>query len=417
MKILWLSNRILDKSSDKQSGTWLTTLAPYIANNKEIELANISIGQVNSFKRKDYLNIKQWIVPKEKRNKKNGLPSTKTVKNIQKAAEEFNPDIIQIWGTENYWGLLTARNLLPGLHLLNMQGLISSIERVYLGNLSPSEIIKCHGIREMIKPNESVIARKRHFTRRAIWEKEIIRNHKFIVKQSNWVAANIKTINAKCHLYTTERTLRKEFLTCKGWNEIEHNTKQKPLLFTLCIAHPFKGLHVLIKALELLKMKFPEVTLKIGGMHSKPGIKRSGYERWLRKEITKKNLDENIEWLGPLTGDEIISNMQSANVFVHPSFVESYSLAVAEAMAVGIPSVVSFSGALTELANHGDSALYFSPGDSVDCARNIIRLIDYQGLSEKISRNAKKIAITRNNKSDIVKNQIDIYKSVLQYNY
>lgn len=403
----------MEDSPDKQSGTWLTSMGPELTKSGEVELANISMGKRTDFTKKDYYNIQQWIAPKESL-KRNGLPSKNTIKNIQRAVNDFNPDIIQVWGTENYWGLLTGRNLLPGTHLLNMQGVLSSIIPVFYGNLEYNELLKSHGIRELIKPKQSLFFRKKSFLKRSEWEKEIINNHEFIVTQSEWVKAYVSSINNNFKPFKTERSLRNEFFTANSWKNSKQNSSEKPVLFTLSVHPPYKGLHVLIKALEILKTKFPDILLKIGGAHSRPGIRRSGYERWLRKLIHQKNLDQNIRWLGALTGKQIIQNLQQSNVFIHPSFVESYSLAVAEAMAIGTPSVVSFSAAMTELAKHEHSALYFSPGDPVDCARNIQRYLNSQSLCDKVSENSRDLALRRNEPKAVVRNQIDIYKSVLK---
>jgi len=46
-------------------------------------------------------------------------------------------------------------------------------------------------------------------------------------------------------------------------------------------------------------------------------------------------------------------------------------LALAEVMIVGLPTVVSYIGAMPKLAQHNESALYFPVGDYMACSIQI----------------------------------------------
>ena len=118
-------------------------------------------------------------------------------------------------------------------------------------------------------------------------------------------------------------------------------------------------------------------------------------------------------FLGALDAGQISENLLSASVFVHPSFIESYSLSVAEAMIVGVPSVISYAGAMPELAVDGESALYYPSGDAVLCAERICRILDSDELAQKLSKNARDIALRRNSHDKGVQRQLEIYHEVL----
>jgi glycosyltransferase involved in cell wall biosynthesis len=415
-KVLWFSNRTIDGQDYGKSGTWLISLAPELIRSRNIKLANISVGSVKDVVRNDYGEITQWMVPPEIRNK-HGFPSHKTIEGIKRAIDTFSPDIIHIWGTEGYWGLLSAHGYIKGKCLLSIQGLITSILPVFYGGLTNRELIKCMGLREFLKPRGSLFAVRDYFMKRSIWENEIIKCHNDITVQSEWIETYIKATNPLARIYKTERVLRKEFLDERHWLNVNKSHLGRRIIFTISTGYPYKGLHVLIRSLKLIRSQFPDVVLNIGGYFLTSGIKQSGYERWITNLISELDLNMAVNFLGPLKADDIVKNLLSASVFVNPSFVESYSVSLAEALKKGTPSVVSFSGAMPELAISEDQALFFSPGDHLGCARQIMRLLDNHGLSQTLSKNASESISIRSQTSVILENQIKTYKSVLKNLY
>ncbi len=85
-------------------------------------------------------------------------------------------------------------------------------------------------------------------------------------------------------------------------------------------------------------------------------------------------------------------------------------------MSVGTPSVVSFAGAMPELAENNKEALFFTPGDYKQCAHLIIKLLSDHDLALRISQNAIKRSAQRELKTDVASNQIEIYKEIIRLN-
>jgi glycosyltransferase involved in cell wall biosynthesis len=95
-------------------------------------------------------------------------------------------------------------------------------------------------------------------------------------------------------------------------------------------------------------------------------------------------LSRHLEFTGVLDGDAIAALYGIADVFVYPSIIESFGHPLLEAMAAGLPVVAADAAVNRELC--GDSALYFSPYDSVDCARQILHVIEDSILAEDLIR-------------------------------
>ncbi len=80
---------------------------------------------------------------------------------------------------------------------------------------------------------------------------------------------------------------------------------------------------------------------------------------------------------------------QALDVFVLSSRHEGFGRVVAEAMAAGIPSVVTREGALPELVSEGTSGLCAAATDAQDFAAQIEKLIDDPALRASLGAAAR----------------------------
>ncbi|CAG0947678.1 partial D-inositol 3-phosphate glycosyltransferase, partial [Anaerolineae bacterium] len=163
-----------------------------------------------------------------------------------------------------------------------------------------------------------------------------------------------------------------------------------------------------------LKRRFPDVQLRISGALQRSGLRQEGYIAWVNREARRLGVEQNLSWLGPLTADQIVAEMQHCAAVLLPTYVEGYCLALAEAMAVGVPTAVAYVGGAAHLARDGESALYFSPGDVEMAAYQVERLLVDRPLAERIGRQARQVALARNDPIQTFERQMDIYHRVLQ---
>lgn len=99
---------------------------------------------------------------------------------------------------------------------------------------------------------------------------------------------------------------------------------------------PIKGLPTLLQALALLHLRADlAVVLTIAGQGS------DEYLAELQVMVKKLNISENVNFVGFLQGEARSQVLAEADVFVLPSYHENFSLATAEAMAAGLPVIVS----------------------------------------------------------------------------
>ncbi|MDX1644907.1 MAG: glycosyltransferase family 1 protein [Thermoanaerobaculia bacterium] len=83
---------------------------------------------------------------------------------------------------------------------------------------------------------------------------------------------------------------------------------------------------------------------------------------------------QGVRWLGRLERRRLVEVMQAARWFVYPSIAEGFGLPVAEAMASGVPPIVSSSSSLPEIV--GAAGLTIDPYDETDLAALFASLPD-----------------------------------------
>ena len=83
---------------------------------------------------------------------------------------------------------------------------------------------------------------------------------------------------------------------------------------------------------------------------------------------------------------DINTAYQNADVFVFPSFVEGFGMVTLEAMAAGLPVIVTDHS--KGVVRHGIDGFVLRPGDTKALARCMMQLAEEPGLRAEMSRNA-----------------------------
>jgi glycosyltransferase involved in cell wall biosynthesis len=86
--------------------------------------------------------------------------------------------------------------------------------------------------------------------------------------------------------------------------------------------------------------------------------------------------DASIQWLGSLSPDAVYKLIGEAAFLVLPSqCYENFPRVVIEAFAKGTPVIVSKLGAMAAIVDDGRTGLHFKPGDPVDLAATVRRIL------------------------------------------
>lgn len=121
-----------------------------------------------------------------------------------------------------------------------------------------------------------------------------------------------------------------------------------------------KGLNTLLQAMNLLKNE--DIELWIAG--------KGEMETELKEYSSMNNL--KVKFLGELTQNELSDHYRKSKFLVLPSISEGQGLVLLEALASGVPIIVSDIPSLRETAEHCGAGFIFEKGSSEDLAKKIL---------------------------------------------
>lgn len=127
--------------------------------------------------------------------------------------------------------------------------------------------------------------------------------------------------------------------------------------------------------------------------------------------VRDKDLHRLVTFLGNTT--DVASLYAAADCFALPTRYDTFSLATLEAMASGLPVIVSRAAGVSELLSPGRDCLILENSNDVDAlAQGIERLIQDQGLRSRLGVEARKTA-ERYSWDDVATRTVAVYREAL----
>lgn len=163
-------------------------------------------------------------------------------------------------------------------------------------------------------------------------------------------------------------------------NKLQIKADDKIIIFVGSL-RPVKGVKYLIKAMKIVRQKEPNARLILIG---------NGEEKQdLIKLTGDLNLGNLITFVGEIPNEKVPEYMAASNVFVLPSLSEGFPLVSLEAMACGLPIVVSRVCGLPEIVEDGKNGFLVESGNPEQIAEKVLLLLEDDELRERMSRNNK----------------------------
>lgn len=156
------------------------------------------------------------------------------------------------------------------------------------------------------------------------------------------------------------------------------------------IVPEIKGQDILIESVALLRHKYPEIKCYFaGGVDSEH---QEAYEK-LKERIRCLGMENNIIFLGNI--NEIADFLCSLDIFVLPSRIEGFGLALIEAMAMGIPCIAGNLAGPAEIIGDDEYGLLFERENAQMLADKIDYIArDYPVCKEKADKGARYVQKT-----------------------
>ncbi len=328
--------------------------------------------------------------------------------------EDFNPDVIHIFGTEYPHTLAVCKAAKDTSKILiGIQGLCSVYAKHYFDGL-PEEMYVKETLRDKIK-SDNIIEQQAKFVKRGEYEIEAIKLAGNVTGRTSWDKKYTSEYNPDAKYFFMNETLRNNFYVDK-W---EYNYCEKHSLFASQGDYPIKGLHVLLKALPEIKKEYPDVKLYVAGnkITGEDSLKKKiligTYGRYINKLIKDGGLSENVVFLGSLCAFNMKQRYLSCNAFISPSMMENSPNSLGEAMLLSMPVISSDVGGVRDLMSEEEGFIY-PPLDEkalVECVKKCFEQNGSKAQKEMCEKAGKRARITHDPDTNY-KRLLEIYNEI-----
>ncbi|MEZ9917148.1 glycosyltransferase [Vibrio breoganii] len=417
MKVLWITPNLTPEFSkelklEKQpSGSWLGTLSRNLVEKYNVDLHILVLGQKNLDYTKEIAGITYHY-----RNSSGSVfkDNPKIKKLLAEIVSEIEPELIDLQGIEfHYCKYLSSEDYDVPI-VSTIQGLTSEIYKYTTGGLSFYQQVKNRTLKDWLF-FDGLYERKYRYYKRGMSETETIKKNKYFIGRTFWDKSKIFSLNSNAKYYHCEHEIRKEFYgRCWDYDDVEPQT-----IFMSQANTAFKGLHVLLKAVFLVKKKFPNTKLKIAGINPINNstildkMKRGTYSSFIENEISRLGLGGSIEFLGVLDGDKMSLELSKSNCYILPSLIENSPVSLSEAQLIGTPVISSFVGGCPESVSHNFDGYLYNSMEPESLAYYISDLFSNKEKCEFLSINAKNNALNKFKNTDATRRAYDIYIDII----
>lgn len=407
MKIMWFTNipmpdvyKHIGKDS-VGSGHWMSCLLNEILTFENLQICVVTVNGNDDIQ---FISdgVEYKCIPEKNNFKK--IQIDQLLLECVHFIKDWKPDLLHIHGTERFFGLLGARNMVQVPCLISLQGIINAIIPKYFGSLSFLEIVQSQRIFELLS-GRGFLWQFRRYNKWALLEKEILSGNRFYTGQTDWDLAYAKAYNPSSIYYRVDRILRKPFYRF-NW---DISKIRRHSIFFSNAGNPLRDVDSILQALCILKNKYPDVTLSLAGIIRH----RNGYYRFIKKKIQNLGIENRVFFLDYLDAEEMASELTQNHVFVAASHIENESNSLCEAMLTGMPCVASFAGGMPTTIEADSNGLFFPMGDAVVMAYQIRRIFDDDYIAKTLGANSQALARKRHEPSSVVAHLLRAYSDVL----
>jgi glycosyltransferase involved in cell wall biosynthesis len=179
---------------------------------------------------------------------------------------------------------------------------------------------------------------------------------------------------------------------------------ESPLVTTVSVLRPEKGIADLLEAMTLILESAPDTHLLVVG---------DGEDRERLVRLTASlSLDDRVRFAGHR--DDVPQILAASDVFVLPTLGDVLPTSVAEAMAAGLPVVASDVGGLAEMVEDGVTGFLVPPGSPTGIADRCLVLINDPPQRELLGNRGRDRAVERFDVRRQTATLVSLYRALLE---
>lgn len=406
MRVLWFSvtpSLFNPHSNGHNGGGWIASLEQIVRGNKDVELG-IAFYFGNDHKVYDNEGVRYYTLPDDSRSMiaKALKPENENerINRYLEIIDDFKPELIQIFGSENDFGLICEHTDVPVV--IHIQGSLPPYHNaLYPIGMNRYDFILGRGL----KWRRRLIGWRSEpaFRRNARREEKILRTCRYFMGRTDWDHNLVKLYNQSAVYFHCEEALRDSFIQSgRCWKQ---SSGQKLTIVSVISTPWYKGTDLILKTAKLLTENTDiDFEWKIYGVKD---IKFFEYK------YNIKAADVNVIPMGSVGKDELVDALCSASCYVHPSYIDNSPNSLCEAQYLGVPVLATNVGGISSLVKDGETGLLVPANDPYTLASLIMLIKNDTEFAGKLGRNARESALCRHDPRMIEATLVDVYNRIL----
>jgi L-malate glycosyltransferase len=188
-----------------------------------------------------------------------------------------------------------------------------------------------------------------------------------------------------------------------------HNIKDAFVVLSLRTWEPLYGVDVLVRGFARAAQQVPELRLLLLGGGSQAGL--------LRRILMEHGVLEQVHFGGQVTQNDLPYYYQAADLYVSASHSDGSSVSLMEALASGLPVLVSDITGNKEWITHDREGWLFPDWDDQAVTRGILKAYQNRDQLLEIGNAARKLAESRADWQKNFQRLLDAYKLAIKLNH
>ncbi len=315
-------------------------------------------------------------------------------------AEDYKPDLIQVFGSEHSYGLVAERVKIPVV--LHIQGIMNPYFKAFLPpGVSWQQYI-------MTPPSAASIMHK-IYTRKK-WERachrevRIFRAVHYYLGRTEWDHAQVRKYNPDAKFFYGGEILRQPFYDA----DIDAiSSIPSTLKLVTTISEPtYKGLDLVLRAGKTLKDDY--------GLGFEWKVYGNVNPSFFEKITGITAAEAGVTISGVATAEELVDAISRASMYVHPSYIDNSPNSVCEAQLLGAAVVATNVGGVPSLIDDGETGFLVRSGNADEIAERVVALYRNKTLLRKVGHQARKVALKRHDRTSITSSLLECYAEVIK---
>jgi len=162
-----------------------------------------------------------------------------------------------------------------------------------------------------------------------------------------------------------------------------------------------------VEAFARIADRFAGARLVIAGEAREPE-----YLDQVQQAIRRHCIGGRVTMLGHINHAELMGELAQASVFLLPSRQENAPMAIAEAMAAGVPVVASNRCGMPYMIEESRTGFLVDPESTEQIADRLARLLDSKELCHRMGEAAKQVAMERFHPEAVAEKTMAVYRKV-----